>query len=257
MTTTQIPTRIVLLGATGEVGRRALVAALESPSVSAVYSFGRSPPKVETGVSVEKLHHVAVNFDALLEEKGIGPETEKFKTAQGDSIVIALGTTKKNAGSAERWEKIDKEYVLAAAKAAKSESKVQRMVYVSSTGASSSSPFLYPRGKGQTEEGLASLGYSETFIFRPGYLAIPGGRNESRPLESAFGTVTNFFSSFTNTLQIPTPILGKALVNAATQPVDSVKVPAFGQASALTGHPVWAIGNAGALALGEGKSPKL
>jgi len=67
-------------------------------------------------------------------------------------------------------------YVLAAAQAAKSSGN-QRVVYISSAGASKNSRILYSRSKGLTEEGLASLGYSDTIIFRPGFLA---GANRGR-----------------------------------------------------------------------------
>ena len=97
--------------------------------------------------------------------------------------------------------KIDHDYVLAAAEAARVESKVQKLVYCSvrsspplhymslsyvlqSGGASSSSYMPYLKSKGLTEEGLVSLGYSDTVIFRPGMLVVPGGRGEGRLAES-------------------------------------------------------------------------
>lgn len=45
--------------------------------------------------------------------------------------MIALGTTRKAAGSAEAFEKIDREYVIKAAEAARIEGKKQRLVYLS------------------------------------------------------------------------------------------------------------------------------
>lgn len=53
------------------------------------------------------------------------------------------------------------------------------------SGGSSSSSFIpYSKSKGLTEEGLASLGYDETIIFRPGMLVVPGGRPDHRLMES-------------------------------------------------------------------------
>lgn len=43
----------------------------------------------------------------------------------------SLGTTKANAGSWEKFVKIDREYVIAAAKAARVEGLKQRLLYVS------------------------------------------------------------------------------------------------------------------------------
>lgn len=45
-------------------------------------------------------------------------------------------------------------------------------------GADPSSRFLYSRCKGLVEEDLASLGYAETIIFRPGILS--GAQRDSR-----------------------------------------------------------------------------
>jgi oxidoreductase len=46
-------------------------------------------------------------------------------------VFIALGTTAKAAGSPEAFERIDREYVINAARSAKSEGHPQRLVYVS------------------------------------------------------------------------------------------------------------------------------
>ncbi|GAA5821763.1 hypothetical protein JCM11251_001012 [Rhodosporidiobolus azoricus] len=251
-------TRLLIIGATGATGQQALKAALESPEVATVLSFGRKAPAVDPGVPTDKLQHVSLDFEALLQEGGKGNEAAKLRDANADTVLITLGTTRKNAGSAEKFERIDREYVLAAAKAARREDKPnQRVVYLSAAASSSSSSFLYTRSKGLTEEGLASLGYGEAVIFRPGYLVVPGGRGESRISESMFGAVTNVFSSFTNRLQIATPVLGQSLVKASTLALDTLKVPAFGTAETLVGHKLWAVGNAQALALGGAKSAKV
>jgi hypothetical protein len=66
-----------------------------------------------------------------------------------------VGTTRATAGSAAKFVTIDRDYVLAAAKAAVIEkSDTQRIVYCSSAMASSKARFLYPQSKGLTEEGL-------------------------------------------------------------------------------------------------------
>ncbi|GAA5853621.1 hypothetical protein JCM8547_007387 [Rhodosporidiobolus lusitaniae] len=249
---------VILLGGTGEVGSKTLAALLESPFVSRVHSYGRTSPEVDQA-HTSKFTHTPFDFDALLAESTApGAESKKLSEVGADAVIIALGTTRKNAGSAERFEKIDREYVLAAGKAARREDKTQRLVYVSSAGSDSSSWFLYPKSKGLTEEGLAAIGYNETFIFRPGYLAVPGGRNESRIAETAFGTVTNALSSFSSSLQIPTPVLGKALVKAATLvPPSALKVSEYGKAEQLKGKEVWAVNNAAALKLGDATSPRI
>lgn len=126
---------MLILGGTGEVGRQAVAAALADSRVSHVLSFGRRPPPVPADApGHEKLQHTSLDFDALLAEvrQGYdGSEAKKLSGSAADSVVIALGTTRGNAGSAEAFELIDREYVLAAAKAARVPEKTQTVVYVS------------------------------------------------------------------------------------------------------------------------------
>ena len=63
-----------------------------------------------------------------------------------------------------------------------------RLIVLQSNGANLKAPFLYPQSKGLTERDLASLGYNDTIIFRPGLLADTQ-RNDPRFAESAFGCV--------------------------------------------------------------------
>ncbi|GJN93613.1 hypothetical protein Rhopal_006670-T1 [Rhodotorula paludigena] len=136
------PHCLLVLGGTGLVGREVVIAALSNDAISAVLSFGRKPPPVEPSVAgFSKLQHTALDFEALLAEKEGGPETQKLRAADADSVVVALGTTRATAGSAENFERIDRLYVLKAAEAART-SKPQTLAYVSSGGANASSWFF-------------------------------------------------------------------------------------------------------------------
>lgn len=121
-----------------------------------------------------------------------------------------MGTTRSAAGGMENFVKIDREYVLAAAAAARVRGVKQRLLYVSVSSPvphQQSNTFIhgpissrhlgqiqmpsfptlsmsrstlklkcdvltYPpkRSKGLTEEGLAKLGYDDFIVFRPGFL---------------------------------------------------------------------------------------
>ncbi|KAM0788193.1 hypothetical protein ACM66B_001352 [Microbotryomycetes sp. NB124-2] len=240
-------TTILLLGATGETGRQALNAALASPAVSKVYSFGRRQPTATTADPSNKLIHTPLDFDKLLE--GDSTEANKLKDVQANSVVIALGTTRAAAGSFEQFYKVDREFVLAAAKHARVQDKKQSLVYCSSGSASSSSPFPYLKSKGLTEEGLASLGY-ETILFRPGMLAVPGGRAEHRLMESIAAKVAGLVARFTNSIEIKTPILGQAMIKAAVEGVSGLSSAGLGKHEQLKGHDVWSLGNADAIKAG-------
>ncbi|GAA6017612.1 hypothetical protein JCM11491_005301 [Sporobolomyces phaffii] len=183
-------TKIIVLGASGQTGKEALATALGTPSIASVFSFGRNSPPVDHLAGAAKLVHTQLDYDKLLLGKDspeYQAEAQKLKDADADAVLITLGTTRKNAGSAQAFEKIDREYVLKAAEAARIQGKKQRVVYLSSASSNSASSFLYVRSKGLTEEGLAAIGYNETVIARPGYLDVPGGRGETRIVEGAFG----------------------------------------------------------------------
>lgn len=127
--------RMLILGGTGEVGRQTVLSALADSRVGRVLSFGRREPPVPADApGRDKLEHHQIDFDALLAEINggqQGTEAKKLSGSDADSVVIALGTTRGNAGSAEAFERIDREYVLAAAKAARVPTKEQTVLYVS------------------------------------------------------------------------------------------------------------------------------
>lgn len=243
--------KVIVLGSSGATGKEALAAALASPSISSVFSFGRRSPPVEHLAGANKLTHANLDFDKLLLEKGSAEyeaEANKLREVNADAVLIALGTTRKNAGSAQAFEKIDREYVVKAAEAARIEGKKQRLVYLSAASSNSSSSFLYVKSKGLTEEALAKIGYTDTVIARPGYLNVPGGRGESRILETGFGKVMGLLSTFSDRLEISTPVLGKALVHAA---ITTGNLTKWGHPETLKGSPLVSVSNAQLLKLGQ------
>jgi oxidoreductase len=100
-------------------------------------------------------------------------------------VFCTLGTTKAQAGSAENFVKIDKDYVLDSAKLIKEQNpnKEIHYLYCSSKGSNAKSPFLYLRTKGEIEEGLKGIGFKRVSIFRPGSLRVSEPRNQRRRLE--------------------------------------------------------------------------
>ncbi|PWN36399.1 uncharacterized protein FA14DRAFT_114503, partial [Meira miltonrushii] len=200
----------ILFGATGAVGKPLLSELLKSPQYDQVHAFVRKPFKNESSYKEEaKLIEHLLDFEKLLEE---GKGVEEIRDVKAEAVYITLGTTRANAGSAEAFERIDREYVLAAAKAAlhPDQQQNQKVLYCSSFGVSAKSPFLYPKSKGLTEEGLASLGYSDTILFRPGFLA-QANRAQSRKVEQIYGFVThNILSHVWNDAEIKVAVLAKA-----------------------------------------------
>lgn len=148
----------ILFGATGAVGKPLLSELLKSSEYDQIHTFVRKPFKAESNYKDEgKLVEHLIDFEKLLEEqKG----SKEIHDINAKAIYITLGTTRANAGSAQAFERIDREYVLAAGKAALNQEKEQndqKILYCSSFGVSSKSPLLYPKSKGLTEEGLGKF----------------------------------------------------------------------------------------------------
>lgn len=138
-------------GATGLVGGRVLRRLLEDPAVSRVVAPTRRrlPPHPK--------------LDNPLIEGG-WPALPAVDEAYG-----CLGTTRKDAGSAEAFRAVDFDLAVAFARAAKA-AGARRFGLVSSAGANAASFFLYPRVKGEAEKAVAGLGFESLVIARPSLL---------------------------------------------------------------------------------------
>lgn len=99
-----------------------------------------------------------------------------------DDAFCCLGTTRKKAGSDEAFRKVDLDYVLAFARAAK-RAGARRFLLVSALGADERSRLLYTRVKGQAETAVNARGFHLVGIARPSFLL--GHRDNPRPGEAA------------------------------------------------------------------------
>ena len=98
-----------------------------------------------------------------------------------DSVICALGTTIRTAGSQAAFRKVDYEYPLRIAGIARRHG-ASHFAIVSAIGADPRARTFYSRVKGNVEQGLKKLDYPVLTIVRPSFLM--GERVESRPLES-------------------------------------------------------------------------
>ncbi|KAG1874414.1 hypothetical protein F4604DRAFT_1764655 [Suillus subluteus] len=229
----------LILGATGATGKHLLRELLSSDQWSKVGEYSRRvTPEADLPQNRGKLEQKTVNFENL--------EAAGLKDGRWDVVFVTLGTTRANAGSAEMFEKIDREY---AAKTDDPEHK-QRVVYLSSSAADSSSHFLYTRSKGLTELGIARLGYADTIVFRPG-LFKGAQRADKRLAETILGYVTGAASHFTSNAEIHVSVLAKAIMKAGI--LGSSGLPPAVGATKAGQEDAWftLIGNTGALVLGQ------
>ncbi|KAJ6537774.1 hypothetical protein B0H19DRAFT_1382479 [Mycena capillaripes] len=233
----------LILGATGQVGGYLLKELLASPNITRVGEFGRrTTPLNGLTTGKDKLEQKVIDFEK--------PEAAGLNEGKWDLVFITLGTSAKAAGSSEAFERIDREYVINAARAAKSDSHPQRLVYLSSVGADTKSHFLYLRSKGLTEEGLASLGYQETIVFRPGFLAGTE-RSDVRIGEKVAVALGTFVSLFTSGMQIDISILAKGLAKAGQIGSAGLPKAAAATQTGKDGARFILVGNSGAIALAK------
>ena len=154
---------LLLIGATGLVGKDVLKQALADPRIESVTAPVRSHLPAHP-----KLTAPQVDFEAL-------PEAAIWW--QADAVVCAFGTTMRIAGSAEAFRRIDYGYPLAIAQLARAHG-TPTFVLNSAMGASPSSRFFYTRVKGELERDIEALGFHSLTLVRPGL--IGGTREQPR-----------------------------------------------------------------------------
>ncbi len=175
------PYTALVAGGTGIVGREVVARLAGSPRYGQIIVLSRratNPPG--TGVIVHQ-----VDFDALCEDGEL---------PQADHVYICLGTTQKIAGSPEAFRRVDHDYVVAVARAARA-AGATRVALVSSVGANAGSGNFYLRIKGETEEAVSELEFERTTIARPGLLRGPrdNGRRIGESLAKVVSPVLDGF----------------------------------------------------------------
>ena len=160
------PLSLLLLGASGEVGRVVLAQALADPRVAEVVALTRRPL-----VAAARLNNLVVDFDDL-------PEAASWWAV--DAVVCTLGTTLRAAGSKEKFAAVDRDLPLLVARLAR-RAGATRFALNSSLGADAGSGNYYLRIKGEAEDAIKALDYPAYTIVRPSLIDVD--RAESRPGE--------------------------------------------------------------------------
>ena len=151
-----------IAGSTGLVGSHLL------KNLSNIYPRVISLTRKKVIYSKPNIQNIIVDFDDLKIES-------VFKDV--DHLYIALGTTRKKAGSAYNFKKVDYHYCINLARIA-NDCGVKSISIISSVGSDPNSSFLYPMTKGLIEKDISKISLHHLSIVRPGI--ILGKRNESR-----------------------------------------------------------------------------
>lgn len=175
--------RVLLVGASGLVGRNVIARAAHMPGVT-LQGLARREIDFPAGVRME----------LVLAENANWPEI--IHALAPDAVINALGTTRAKAGSEDAFRAVDHDLVLAVAKAAR-QAGVSSFVHISAVGADTASRALYLRVKGEVERELKALRFKRLDVLRPGLLR--GKRQaDARPLESLGQALAPFADMFLN-----------------------------------------------------------
>ncbi|MFM9437363.1 uncharacterized protein YbjT (DUF2867 family) [Janthinobacterium sp. CG_23.3] len=158
--------KLLLLGASGLVGRHTLDLALADLRVASVVAPARRGLPAHP-----KLSSPRVDFEQL------DPGAPWWCA---DAVICTLGTTMRAAGSRAAFRRVDHDYPLAVARLARAHG-TPAYVLNSATGADAGSRFFYNRVKGELEQDLAKEAFASLTFVRPG--VIGGEREEFRPAE--------------------------------------------------------------------------
>ncbi|KAF4146100.1 putative protein fmp52 [Phytophthora infestans] len=145
-------------GATGAVGRDLVAELVQSPSCTKVIAltrrevpetqWGEAFPSMDVSAAQNKLEIIPVDFEEL------GRDWNKIPVSV-DAAFSCLGTTRKDAGSAEAFRK---------------DAGVPYFGLLTASNADKDSWFLYPQTKGEVEENVKKMEFERTSIFRPGLI---------------------------------------------------------------------------------------
>ena len=206
--------KLLLVGATGLVGREVLRLALADTRVSTVVAPVRKalPPHA-------KLHAPLVDFDQF------PPDAPWW---QADAVICTLGTTMKVAGTRQAFLRVDHDYPLAVARLALA-AGTRKYALNSAAGANAASRIFYNRVKGELERDLEQLGFASLTHVRPGL--IGGEREEARAGEGAALRILRVLGPvLPPRWRInPAPRIASALLEAAIRAAPGVHVVAPAQ----------------------------
>lgn len=189
-------TSIIVAGSTGEVGRNLISELLkQNEKVTKILCLVRKVQKNPaefwdtTGENAKKIEQVVINYEDLVKarEEDEKSEIPKFFEGEFTHAFSCLGTSKKRAGSAEAFRRIDGGYNMYFADRCR-DANIPYFVLCSSVGANKESSILYTKVKGEIEEHVKSLGFTYIAIFQPGILK--GKQNHDRAVKSVIAKMT-------------------------------------------------------------------
>ena len=153
--------KILLIGSSGFAGNKVMQKI--NSDIYELTTLSRNIPKNLN----KNTKNIIFDFDGL---------NDRSTLPESDHIIICLGTPLKlwqllfiNEADMPSFLKVDKDYVIKLAKAAKS-SGINNLSLISAIGANSSSVNKYLKAKGEVEEAVSKMNFSSLNIYRPSHI---------------------------------------------------------------------------------------
>ena len=189
----------VLFGSSGLIGSNLLDNLINNNTYNKIKIFVRKLPSIDNS-KVEVINTDFLDLDTLKEK------------LTGDDCFFCIGTTHKDTPDKNEYRRIEYDLPVQLAKIAKF-NLISNFIYVSSIGANPKSSSTYLKNKGQVEEELKKIGFSNLSIIQPSFLV--GNRKDYRIVEVLGIPVMKFLSLFFfGGLKKYTPIKVEIVVNA-------------------------------------------
>ena len=162
----KIAADVLVAGATGLIGGAVIRLLCDDPSAGNVIALTRR--KIESLPDVARVRQEVMDFDRM--------KTSGRKIS-ARTVVCALGTTIKKAGSQKAFREVDYGLPMLLAEIAV-KNGCEKFILISAVGADPNSPVFYNKVKGELERDLEKLGFKALHIIRPSLLL--GDREEFR-----------------------------------------------------------------------------
>ena len=154
----------LIFGSTGLVGSNLLTLLIKDDYYTAIKIFVRS----KVNINDPKVEIINLDFNKL---------NEYSHLIKGDDCFFCIGTTKKQTPNNDEYRNIEYNFPVNIGKIAKN-NNVRSFMYVSSLGSNPNTKNTYLKNKGEAEEFLKNLNFSQLSIIRPSFLL--GDRKEFR-----------------------------------------------------------------------------
>jgi uncharacterized protein YbjT (DUF2867 family) len=207
---------VVIVGATGLTGNALLNELIQAPEVSEIRIFVR---RNIDGLP-EKVKQFVTNFQDLSVIK---------EHIIGDVIYCCVGTTRKKTPDLTDYRNIDFGINTGMAILAK-KNGIPTVHLISAIGASTKSRIFYSKLKGEIEEAMKKLQFTNCYIYQPGILI--GSRIESRPFEFIGQKLMLFFEGLrllpkNEYHSIQVEIIAKSMIKTLGKEVEGVHMQRY------------------------------